>query len=137
MDSNRFDVADFIGKRLDEMAKYPKLWGSAEAFEFQFLQLLEIQAIRDNRTSTENGIRWIQRQYVSFVNSIRPGTPPQPLSFILKDDLAALADILSKFRNHLTGQARDRSSASPQAPKILGLDGVATSHQPPKASKAA
>ena len=40
-------VPDFATRRLDEMCRWPRLWGSAEAFELVALTLLEVERGED------------------------------------------------------------------------------------------
>lgn len=110
-------IDEFIEERLDVMLLHPEFWGSAEAFELQVLLLLEMQGYLRAPVPLQDSLRRLLDTYHAFVRSVRPGSPPCPLS-AQGEAVVSIASMLMVFRRQLT--AEGYPAASDNKPEVRG-----------------
>jgi len=95
-------LSEMMDKRIDDLLRAPRMYGSPEAVEMQFLSLLEIQAeIESPKTPS----RFVFDRYERFIvqNFL---TTTRPLHKILDNNIELLAQKLKEFRILLRAEGR-------------------------------
>ena len=87
-------LSEMMDKRIDDLLRAPKMYGSPEAVEMQFLSLLEIQAEIENPKTPS---RFVFDRYERFIVQNFP-TTTRPLYKILDNNIELLAQKLQDFR---------------------------------------
>jgi len=59
-------LATWLSVRMDQMLRFPQMWGGQEAVEMQFLLLLEMDLLVHNPTLDEKHPRFILDKYHEF-----------------------------------------------------------------------
>lgn len=78
-------LSDFIRERISNLLATPRMWGSPEAVEMQFLQLLEILMAVEAPSYIKANPRLVIDSYDKFIQCRFPDTK-RPLSALLKND---------------------------------------------------
>jgi len=87
-------LSEMMDKRIDDLLRAPRMYGSPEAVEMQFLSLLEIQAEIENPKIPS---RFVFDRYERFIVQNFP-TTTRPLHKILDNNIELLAQKLKEFR---------------------------------------
>ena len=87
-------LSEMMDKRIDDLLRASKMYGSPEAVEMQFLSLLEIQAEIE---TPEISSRFVFDRYERFIVQNFP-TTTRPLHKILDNNIELLAQKLQEFR---------------------------------------
>lgn len=58
---------------LDYLLRYPRMFGSQEAIEFQFLLALETHLVLVNPEADQEESRWVLNRYHKFLRTMDPG----------------------------------------------------------------
>lgn len=87
-------LSERMDKRINDLLAVPRMYGSPEAVEMQFLQILEIQ------TEIENPQIYSRSVFDRYDNFIRQNFPTTagPLSAILSNNFEQLTQKLQEFR---------------------------------------
>lgn len=87
-------MSEQMDKRIDDLLAAPKMYGSPEAVEMQFLSLMEIQAEIENPKTPSRFVfdRYERFLVQNFTTTIRP------LHAILNNDFELLVQKLQEFR---------------------------------------